>query len=200
MTTISRTAAPAPELTSTRRIVNPGKGDAGVFVKARELTADQKADLASRKAYFAELEAKSQTASLAAEKRNKAESHEMYLPNISDLSLEDAKKSLEIVEVMIKNKGDVGLNIHGRYGDQKITDLKSYTTAVKDFISKHQTTVPDSTSVTLTAASQVANAKAPQQSETNANFSPVAPSQSSSAAAALYRQIQDQVDTKNDGN
>lgn len=198
MTTISRTAVPTPEFTVPRRIVNTGKEDAGVFSKPQELTAAQKADLASRKAYFAELEAKSQTASLAAEKRNKPESHEMYLPNISDLSLEDAKKSLEIVEVMIKDKGDVGLNIHGRYGDQKISDLKSYTTAVKDFISKHQTTVPDSTSVTLTAA-QVANAKASQQSETNANFAP-ASSQPSSVAAALYRQIQDQVDTKTDGN
>ena len=64
------------------------------------------------------------------------ESHEMYMPNVSDLSLDNAKKSLGIAQVMIKNKEDVGVNVHGRYGDQEISDLHTYTVALKDFIGK----------------------------------------------------------------
>jgi hypothetical protein len=64
------------------------------------------------------------------------ESHEMYLSNISDLSLEHAKKQLDIVESKISNHEDVGMNVHGRYGAQTISDLNTYLAALKDYIGK----------------------------------------------------------------
>jgi hypothetical protein len=65
------------------------------------------------------------------------ESHEMYfLSNIVDLSLEHAKKQLVVVESMISTHEDAGMNVHGRYGAQAISDLNTYLAALKDYISK----------------------------------------------------------------
>jgi hypothetical protein len=64
------------------------------------------------------------------------ESHEMYLSNISDLSLAHAKTQLGIVELAISTHEDAGMNVHGRYGDHNISDLNTYLAALKDYISK----------------------------------------------------------------
>lgn len=64
------------------------------------------------------------------------ESHEMYLSNISTLSLNHAKTQLGLIELKIENREDVGVNVHGRYGDQEISDLNTYLAALKDYISK----------------------------------------------------------------
>ena len=95
----------------------------------------------------------------------------MYMPNVSDLSLENAKKSLGIAQVMIKNKEDVGVNINGRYGDQNISDLTSYTAALTDYIGKFEA-----------AVSKAAVGESP------------APSQASTTAASVYRQMQVLID------
>jgi hypothetical protein len=64
------------------------------------------------------------------------ESHEMYLSNISTLSLDHAKTQLGIVELAISTHEDAGRNVHGRYGDHDISDLNTYLAALKDYISK----------------------------------------------------------------
>jgi hypothetical protein len=58
------------------------------------------------------------------------------LSNIVDLSLEHAKKQLVVVESMISTHEDAGMNVHGRYGAQAISDLNTYLAALKDYISK----------------------------------------------------------------
>lgn len=94
----------------------------------------------------------------------------MYLPNVSDLSLENAKKSLGIAQVMIENKEDVGVTINGRYGDKDISDLNSYKAALTDYISKFEAAV----------------SKAAVGEST-------APSQASTTATSIYRQMQSMV-------
>ena len=78
------------------------------------------------------------------------ESREMYLSNISTLSLDHAKTQLGIVEVKIKNREDVGVNVHGRYEDQKISDLSTYLAALKDYISKFEISVSPASSEAAT--------------------------------------------------
>ena len=78
------------------------------------------------------------------------ESREMYLPNISDLSLENAKKALGIVELKIENHEDVGRNVHGHYGNQAISDLNTYLAALKDHISKLEISVSPASSEAAT--------------------------------------------------
>lgn len=104
------------------------------------MTSAEKADFAQRDAQSAEMAAASRKQLEEAKRLTSLEgmeSHEMYMPNVSDLSLENAQKSLGIAQVMIRNKEDVGGNVHGRYGDQEISDLNTYVAALKDYISKY---------------------------------------------------------------
>ena len=129
---------------------------------------------------FMQAKANSEAAFAAAEKQQSEvkkrlsvagmESHQMYLPNISDLSLENAKKSLGIAGAMIKNKEDVGVTVNGRYGDQDISDLNTYKAALTDYISKYEAAM----------------------AKTTAGESPT-PSQASTTAASTYRQMQEMV-------
>lgn len=138
MTTISGNIIPAAEDSSQRRIAMNGTGGAWTNT-AKEMTAEQKADIAQQKTVMAAANAALEKQFQTEQKRISAagmESHEMYMPNVADLSLETAKKSLGIAQVMIKNKEDVGVNVHGRYGNQQISDLHTYTMALTDYIGK----------------------------------------------------------------
>lgn len=159
MTTISGNSVPSTEGSVQRRIALNGTGGAWTN-KAKEMTAEQKAELSQKKSAMAAADAALEKQFQAEQKRISAagmESHEMYMPNVSDLSLENAKKSLGIAQVMIKNKEDVGVNVHGRYGDQEISDLHTYTVALKDFIGKLEAATAETgagaTQVNTTAAS-----------------------------------------------
>jgi hypothetical protein len=127
-------------LVSSRRIPLSDTSDAKVIIKVVQPTAEQKADLAQRQADAAARAVDVAKREQEVEKNKHIESHEMYLPNISGLSLENAKKSVADVQLMIRNHEDAGVNVHGRYGDQKISNLSTYLTGLKDFISKHDTT------------------------------------------------------------
>jgi hypothetical protein len=140
MTTISRNGILGAESINPRRVVLSNTSEVSVIRKGTGLTAEQKADHAQRQASAAARAVDVAKREQEIEKNKLVESHEMYLSNISDLSLEHAKKQLGIVQVMIKNRQDAGVNVHGRYGDQKISDLGTYLTGLKDFISKHDTT------------------------------------------------------------
>jgi hypothetical protein len=140
MTTISRNGIPGAEPINPRRIALSNTSEVSVIRKGTGLTAEQKADHAQRKAVAAARAVDVAKREQEVEKNKHIESHEMYLPNISGLSLENAKKSVADVQLMIRNHEDAGLNVHGRYGDQKISDLSTYLTGLKDFISKHDTT------------------------------------------------------------
>lgn len=170
MTTISRNTMAGAEAFTPKRITITGKSESHLG-KGKELTVEQKAEVSRAKANSAALEAASAKQVREAEKSMHAESHEMYMPNVSDLSLENAKKSLGIAQVMIKNKEDVGVNINGRYGDQNISDLTSYTAALTDYIGKFEA-----------AVSKAAVGESP------------APSQASTTAASVYRQMQVLID------
>ena len=64
------------------------------------------------------------------------ESQHTYAPNIADLTLKTAKWSLAIIESELKDPELARMSFHSRYGDQVITDMKSYVIAAKDYISK----------------------------------------------------------------
>jgi hypothetical protein len=177
MTTISQNRSRAeslwsPEDMRPRRIVRGENIAHLVLGKPRQLTSEEKADLAQRDALYAKMAAASEKQRLEVEKSNHYESHEMYLSNISHMSLDGAKKSLGITQVMIERHSDAGLNVHGRYGDTEISDLKTYLAALKDFIGKQKTAMPTAPTGTSTVA---------------------APTPSSTAAASTYRQVQDMV-------
>lgn len=169
MTGISGNSVSTTEGMPSRRIALNSSGGAWAF-KAKEMTAEQKAEVAQTKSA-------ANAANDALEKRFQSEqkrmslagmeSHEMYMPNVADLSLDDAKWSLGVAQAMIKNKEDVGVNVHGRYGDQEISDLQSYTVALRDYIGK------------LEAATAGGNAAGANQVNTT--------------AAASYRQMQEMV-------
>lgn len=169
MTTISRTTIPVPPaIAKGGGVPVPNKSELSQF-KPKILTAAEKADFAQRDAKVAKAEAEFQKRKQEVDKAMSVEgmeSHEMYMPNVSDLSLDNAKKSLGIAQVMIKNKEDVGVNVHGRYGDQEISDLHTYTVALKEYIGK------------LEAATAGAGADAPPVNTT---------------AASTYRQMQEMV-------
>lgn len=165
MTTIARVGTSTPELNSLKRTVNIVKGDPLPTLKNVEWTAEQKAELAQTKAISAAATAASQKQIREAQKILNPDSREIYLSSITDLSLESAQKTLGIVEQMAKNKEDVGFNVHGRYGDQKITDLKTYVSALRDYIGKY----PSAEAQSITS------------------------SLPSTAAASIYRQMQDMV-------
>jgi hypothetical protein len=129
------------------------------------------------------------------------ESHEIYLPNIADLSLENAKKSLSIAEGMIRSHDDAGINVHGRYGDQDISDLHTYLVALRDFISQHETAVSLATSEPTTGTptgTPTMTAPIPYVDPVglpgqNHIYLPNVASLSSATAASVYRQVQDMV-------
>lgn len=70
------------------------------------------------------------------------ENHTMYIPNIAHQTLEVAKKTLASVQDTISKREDVGLRFHSAYGDQIISDMATYLTAVQDYISKLEAGVP----------------------------------------------------------
>jgi hypothetical protein len=105
-------------------------------MKVGRPSAEEMAQLAQIKANAAALDAACEKQRQEIEKNKRVESHEMYLSNISDLSLEHAKKQLGIVELKISNHEGSGMNVHGRYGAQAISDLSTYLAALKDYISK----------------------------------------------------------------
>lgn len=126
--------------------------------KPRAMTAEEKVLLAP---------VMSKTNTPGAEAAEGMENHQMSLPNVSDLSLENAKKSLSIAQAMIDRKEDVGMTVSGHYGDKDISDLPTYTAALVDYIGKFEA-----------AVSKAAVGGA------------TAPSQASTAAASHYRQMQ----------
>lgn len=175
MTTITHIGTSTPELSTSKRTVQIVKDDTLPRLKNVELTVGQKAELAQAKAISAATVAASQKQVREAQKILHPDSHEIYLSSITHLSLEGAQKSLGIAEVMAKNKEDVGFNVHGRYGNQEITDLKTYVTALKDYISKYPTAGALATASTPPAVEPVVDA----------------------GAASIYRQVQNMV--TNDG-
>lgn len=160
-------------------------------LKNVELTAAQKAELAQTNAISAATVAASQKQVQDAQKILNPNSREIYLSSITDLSLESAQNTLGIVEQMAKNKEDVGFNVHGRYGDQKITDLKTYVSALKDYIGKFSSAGAQPIS-SSTLAFDTGGVSSPS-SRSVAHSS----SLSSAGAASTYRQMQDMV--TNDG-
>lgn len=74
------------------------------------------------------------------------ESHRMYLPNIADLSLEQARKSLEFAEFAVSSHHYDGRDINGGYGNQTISDMSAYRAAVKDHIGRLENGEPPITS------------------------------------------------------
>lgn len=172
MTTISRSASAAVEVMPSRRLVIE-RGNEVVAFRRGTQSAEQVAEVAQRNAAAAEVAAASAKQLQEVKRRTSVEgmeSHQMYLPNVSDLSLENAKKSLGIAQVMIENKEDVGVTINGRYGDKDISDLNSYKAALTDYISKFEAAV----------------SKAAVGEST-------APSQASTTATSIYRQMQSMV-------
>ncbi|MEV4782875.1 hypothetical protein [Burkholderia sp. LMU1-1-1.1] len=177
MTTISNTSIPSAEAIAPRRVTSvavTGKSES-YLGKALELTAQQKAETVKVRADMAAGTAAAEKQAQEVKKRLSVEgmeSHQMYLPNISDLSLENAKKSLDIAEVMIKNKEDVGVTVNGRYGDKDISDLGAYKAALTDYIGKYETAM---------------SSKATGGGAT-------VPTQASTTAASTYRQMQVLID------
>lgn len=169
MTTISRSASAADVMPTRRVVIEPGN-EVTVFRRGTRSVTEM-SDYMQTKANAEATMAAAEKQRLEVKKRTSVEgmeSHQMYLPNISDLSLENAKKSLGIAQVMIKNKEDVGVTVNGRYGDKNISDLNSYKAALTDYISKYE----------------AAMAKATVGDST-------APSQASTTAASTYRHMQD---------
>ena len=186
MITVSSAIQKNSEMASSRRSVTSGPGDAHAFVKGTGMTADQKAEVAQRKANAAALVAASDKQVFEMKKTLSPESREMYLPNVSDMSMESATKSLGIAEVMIKNKEGAGLNIHGRYGEQDISDLSAYRLALKDFISKQQAAA--STSETANSSRALANGAGNIGQEASPDTT--AALASGSTVASLYSKVQ----------
>ena len=176
MTTISNNSFPSADAIVPRRptsVAVTGKSES-YLGKALVQTPEQKAEIVKARADMAAASTASEKQLQDVKKRLSAEgmeSHQMYLPNISDLSLENAKKSLGIAEVMIKNKEDVGVTVNGRYGDKDISDLGNYKAALTDYISKYETAMSTATGGAGSA-----------------------PSQASTTAASTYRQMQVLID------
>lgn len=191
MTTIARVSIPTPDLSVLKRTVTIVKGDPLPPLKNVELTSEQKAEIAQTKAISAAAVAASQKQLQETLKILNPNSREIYLSSITDLSLENAQKTLGIVEQMAKNKEDVGFNVHGRYGDQKITDLKTYVSALKDYIGKLSSAGAQPISSAPPAVDTAGVSSQSSLSLANAS------SLSSVGAASTYRQMQDMV--TNDG-
>ena len=93
--------------------------------------ARNKAQMAAQAAQQKALEKAQQADRLA------QESHEIYLPNISSLSKELAQRIKGSVEAMIQNRDDVGMNVNGGYGTEKINSLDRYLSAINTHISSN---------------------------------------------------------------
>lgn len=64
------------------------------------------------------------------------ESNEVYFPNIAYLPLKDAQSILGYSEQRHSNHCYDNRDIHGNYGDQRISDIDTYLAALKDHIAK----------------------------------------------------------------
>lgn len=141
MTTISASGWPATEIIPTRSLKIDRNNEVHVF-KQGTVSVEAMADYQKNKANAEKTVADANQRELAWKKSSSVaalESHAMYLPNISDLSLENAQKSLDIAQDMIQKKEDAGRSVQGQYGDQKISSLNAYTAALKDYINKQAT-------------------------------------------------------------
>jgi hypothetical protein len=125
---------PAAEIIPTRGLKIDRNNEVHVFKQGTvsvETMADYQKTKANAEKTVAEANQREQAAlrssSLAA-----VENHAISLPNISGLSLENAQKSLAMAQDMIQKKEDAGLSVYSHYGDQKISNLNAYTTALKD--------------------------------------------------------------------
>lgn len=176
MTTISPGASAADAMLSRRLVIEPGNEVTAFRRGTRSVT--EMPDYMQAKATSEATVAAAEKQLLEVKKRTSSagmENHEMYLPNVSTMSLENARKSLGITQVMIDNREDKGLNVQGHNGDQKISDLNSYKAALTDYISKYEAALSKATAGESTA-----------------------PSTASTTAASLYRQMQGMVSS--DGN
>lgn len=183
--TSSQAAQPEPlaalkEFLNSPRTFTHTKGES-YLGKAITVTPEQRAEMAQAKANSEAVVAAASMRSKEAESSISTagmENHSMYLPNISDLSLAGAKWSLGVANVMIKNKEDVGVTVNGRYGDQDISDLNTYTAALKDYISKQESGMAEA-------------AGALTHTATPGNATPDAAPQQRTTATSMYRDMQD---------
>jgi hypothetical protein len=151
-------AGPASRVTLT--------AESGSFTpKLKPMTAEEKAEVGRVMASAAAVMAAAETQRLEIEKSNLAENNTANLPNISTLSLQDAKMMVDVTQEMIESDRYKGIIVNGHNGDQQISDFGTYKAALVDYINNYQTDASKPGGATVS-------------------------SQASTTAAATYRQMQ----------
>lgn len=153
-------AGPASRVTLTAESVS-------FTPKPRAMTAEEKAEVGRVMASAAAVMAAAKTQRLEIEKSNLAENNTANLPNISMLSLQDAKMMVDVTQEMIESDRYKDIIVNGHNGDQQISDFGTYKAALVDYINNYPTD-----------ASKPAGGGA------------TIPTQASTTAAATYRQMQ----------
>ena len=147
-------------------VATPAKGE-WYLGKPRAMTADEKAEVGRIMANSAAVIAASEKQRLEIEKSMSAENNSTNLPNIASLSLEDAKMTLDVTQMMIESDRYKGIIVNGHNGNQQISDFGTYKAALIDYINNYQT-----------------------DPSKPAGEGATVPSQASTTAAATYRQMQ----------
>ena len=144
MTTISNNSFPSADAIVPRRptsVAVTGKSES-YLGKALVQTPEQKAEIVKARADMAAASTASEKQLQDVKKRLSAEgmeSHQMYLPNIASLSLEDAKMMVDVTQEMMESDRYKGIIVNGHNGDQQISDFGTYKAALVDYINNYQT-------------------------------------------------------------
>jgi len=165
-------SVPGAQAGSAPRVTISAQG--GSYLgKPRAMTAEEKAEVGRITANSAATIAASDKQLAEAKTSNSVEgmeNHDINLPNISTLSLDDAKAALDLTRMMAESDHYKSLNVRGHDGDQQISDLGTYKAALSAYINQHETALP------------------------NAGGGAAVSSQASTTAASAYRQMQVLID------
>jgi hypothetical protein len=82
------------------------------------------------------------------------------LPNISTLSLKDAKMMVDVTQMMIESDRYKGIIVNGHNGDQQISDFGTYKAALLVYINDYQTEMSKPIGERISASSQTSTAAA----------------------------------------
>lgn len=115
-------------------------------VTATPITPEMQAETAAYKARYAAQQAVFKKMDEDSEKLSLHESNAMYLPNISTLSLDNAKMIKGCVEIDIGTNSDKGMVVSGGYGDKHVDNLKDYLSLISDYINSKSTSDTSPTS------------------------------------------------------
>ena len=144
---------PGAEAGSPPPVATPANGEWHLG-KPRAMTAEEKAEVGRIMANSAAVNAASEKQRLEIAKSMSAENNSTNLPNIAGLSLDDAKMTLDVTQMMIESERYKGIIVNGHNGDQQISDFGTYKAALIDYINNHHGGMSKAAGEGATAATQ----------------------------------------------